>query len=86
MGGKFFARDRKLYVYGGKYYRATSGAKLEEIYREIGELEATEIKSDVHVDYSERFAYFLWPGCRCSAWQDCRDSWRHVGSLSLIHI
>ena len=47
---------------GGKYYRATSGAKLEEIYREIGELEATEIKSDVHVDYSERFAYFLWPG------------------------
>jgi len=47
---------------GGKYFRATSGEKLEEIYREIGELEATEIKSEVHVDYSERFAFFLWPG------------------------
>ena len=47
---------------GGRYFRATSGEKLEEIYREIGELEATEIKSEVHVDYSERFAYFLWPG------------------------
>ncbi len=47
---------------GGQYYRATSEEKLEEIYREIGELEATEIKSEVHVDYSERYAYFLWPG------------------------
>ena len=47
---------------GGKYYRATSEEKLEAIYREIGELETTEIKSEVHVDYSERFAYFLWPG------------------------
>ena len=47
---------------GGKYFRATSGEKLEEIYREIGALEATEIKSEVHVDYSERFAFFLWPG------------------------
>ena len=47
---------------GGKYYRATSEEKLEAIYREIGELEATEIKSEIHVDYSERFAYFLWPG------------------------
>ena len=36
--------------------------ELEEIYREIGELEATEIKSEIHVDYSERYALFLWPG------------------------
>ena len=46
----------------GKYYRATSAEKLEEIYREIGELETTQIKTQVHVDYSDRFAYFLWPG------------------------
>ena len=47
---------------GGQYYRATSEEKLEEIYREIGELETTEVKTQVHVDYSERFAHFLWPG------------------------
>ncbi len=47
---------------GGKYYRATSEEKLEAIYNEIGELEATEIKSEVHVDHAERFSYFLWSG------------------------
>ncbi len=47
---------------GGKYYRATSEEKLEAIYREIGELETTEITSEVHVDYSERYPHFLWPG------------------------
>lgn len=47
---------------GGQYYRATSEEKLEEIYREIGELETAEIETRVHVDYSERFAHFLWPG------------------------
>ena len=31
---------------GGKYYRATSEEKLEAIYREIGELETTEITSE----------------------------------------
>ncbi len=47
---------------GGKYYRATSEEKLEAIYREIGELETTEITSEVHVEYSERYPHFLWPG------------------------
>jgi Ca-activated chloride channel family protein len=47
---------------GGQYFRATSEEKLEQIYREIGELEATEIKSEVRVEYSERYAYFLWSG------------------------
>ena len=46
----------------GKYYRATSEKKLEEIYQEIGELETTVIDTKFHVDYSERYAYFLWPG------------------------
>ena len=47
---------------GGKYYRATSEEKLEAIYKEIGELETTEITSEVHVEYSERYPHFLWPG------------------------
>jgi Ca-activated chloride channel family protein len=46
----------------GKYFHATSKEKLEEIYREIGELEMTEITSEIHVDYTERYALFLWPG------------------------
>ena len=47
---------------GGQYYRATSEEKLAAIYREIGELEATEITSEIHLSYSERFAYFLYVG------------------------
>ena len=47
---------------GGKYYRATSEEKLEQIYEEIGELERTEIMSEVYVEYSERYAAFLWTG------------------------
>jgi Ca-activated chloride channel homolog len=47
---------------GGRYFRAVSEEKLEEIYREIGELETTEVTASIHVDYSERFAYVLWPG------------------------
>ena len=46
----------------GMYYRATSEQKLEEIYAEIGSLEKTEVVTEVHVNYSERFAHFLWPG------------------------
>ena len=44
------------------YYHATSKEKLEQIYSEIGELERTEVTSEIHLDYSERFASFLWPG------------------------
>ena len=47
---------------GGRYYRATSERKLEEIYSEIGRLETSPVQSRVHVDYSERYAWFLWPG------------------------
>ena len=45
---------------GGKYYHAASREKLAEIYREIGELETTEISSEVHLDYAERYAGFSW--------------------------
>ena len=47
---------------GGKYYRATSEQKLEQIYEEIGELERSEITSEIHVEYSERYTMFLWTG------------------------
>ena len=49
-------------ITGGRYYRATSEKKLEEIYREIGEMEKTEIKTRDYVDYTELFPLFLWPG------------------------
>ena len=47
---------------GGKYFRATSEEKLEEIYAEIGEMEKTEIKVREYVDYRELFHLFLYPG------------------------
>ena len=47
---------------GGQYYHATSSEKLAEIYEEIGRLETTEVTSRVHLEYSERYASFLWPG------------------------
>ncbi len=47
---------------GGKYYHAHSEEKLQEIYAEIGELEKTEVTSQVHVDYSDRFTSWVWFG------------------------
>lgn len=47
---------------GGRYFRATSREKLQEIYAEIAALETTPIKDQVRVDYAERYAYLLWPG------------------------
>lgn len=49
-------------VTGGKYYHATSSEKLAQIYDEIGRLETTEVTSRIHLQYSERYAGFLWPG------------------------
>lgn len=47
---------------GGKYFRATTEEKLEEIYAEVGEMEKTEIKMREYVDYRELFPKFLYPG------------------------
>jgi len=47
---------------GGKYFHATSREKLEAIYEEIGQLEKTEVSSDVHVDYADRYHHLIWPG------------------------
>ncbi|WNM20440.1 vWA domain-containing protein [Flavobacterium capsici] len=45
---------------GGKYFRATSNSKLEEIYKEINKLETTEIQELKFYDYDEKFRPFVW--------------------------
>ena len=40
---------------GGRYYRATDRESLEAIYREIDELETTEIQVENFTSYGERF-------------------------------
>lgn len=40
---------------GGRYYRATNRESLEAIYREIDELETTEIEVENFTTYGERF-------------------------------
>ena len=46
---------------GGRYFRATNTDALRQIYREIGELETTEIEERIYTDVDERYALFLWP-------------------------
>lgn len=43
----------------GTYFRATSNAKLQEIYNEINKLETTEIKEQKYFNYSEKFKPFV---------------------------
>ena len=45
---------------GGKYYRATSNSKLQEIYKEINKLETTEIQELKFYDYDEKYRPFVW--------------------------
>lgn len=46
---------------GGRYFRATNKQALRDIYEEIGELEKTRIEEHAYTDYTERYAFFLWP-------------------------
>jgi Ca-activated chloride channel family protein len=46
---------------GGKYFRATDTASLENIIKTINEMEKTEIKSIKYTSYIEHFMFFLWP-------------------------
>ena len=46
---------------GAKYYRATDGEALAKIYKEIGEMEKTEIKTKEYIRYTELFWFFLLP-------------------------
>jgi Ca-activated chloride channel family protein len=47
---------------GGQYYRADSSATLRAIYREIDQLEKTEVAVKKHQHYQELFAWFALPG------------------------
>jgi Ca-activated chloride channel family protein len=40
---------------GGKYFRATSNTRLEQIYTEINELEKTDIEEFKYTNYNELF-------------------------------
>jgi Ca-activated chloride channel family protein len=48
-------------ITGGRYFRATDGEALANIYHEIGEMEKTEIKTKEYIRYTELFWYFLMP-------------------------
>lgn len=45
---------------GGRYFRATSEKKLEEIYREIDTLETSKIEYTEHRYYDEKMQYFIY--------------------------
>lgn len=48
---------------GGKYFRAVSTSKLEEVYEEINKLEKTEIEEFQYTSFEELFRIFvLWGG------------------------
>lgn len=44
----------------GKYFRATSNNKLEQIYAAINKLETTEIEELKFYDYDEKYRPFVW--------------------------
>ena len=44
---------------GGKYFRATSNERLEQIYSEINKLETTEIEELKFYDYDEKYRSFV---------------------------
>lgn len=46
---------------GGRFYRATATRALEAVFEEIDQLEASDIKSRVHYQYTELFPWFLLP-------------------------
>lgn len=47
---------------GGKYFRATNTKALEDIYKQIDQMEKTEVKVKEYMEYNELFAWFLIPG------------------------
>lgn len=47
-------------ITGGRYFRATSNASLQDVYTEINQLEKSEVKSSKLYSYQEYFKIFLW--------------------------
>ena len=48
---------------GGTFFRAQSAEKLSDIYRQIDEMEKTEIKTRIYTSFEEKFYPWLWAGC-----------------------
>jgi Ca-activated chloride channel family protein len=48
---------------GGKYFRANSNSKLQDIYNEINKLETSEIQELKFYDYDEKYRPFVWIAC-----------------------
>lgn len=46
---------------GGKYFRAEDSRGLREIFREIDELEKTEVTIEKFMHFEEHYFWFLWP-------------------------
>ena len=46
----------------GRYFRATDSESLQRIFRQIDEMEKTEIKTVKYTSYNELYGYALWPG------------------------
>ncbi len=46
-------------ITGAQYFRATNARALEEIYRQIDELEKTPVNVRRYVEFSERFRPFV---------------------------
>jgi Ca-activated chloride channel family protein len=46
-------------ITGGQYFRATNARALEEIYRQIDELEKTPVNINRYVDFAEHFRPFV---------------------------
>lgn len=46
---------------GGKYFRATRTEELQEVYREIDQLERSEIEEIIYTDYEDLYPKFLLP-------------------------
>ncbi|MBN2381405.1 VWA domain-containing protein [bacterium] len=44
---------------GGQYHRATDASQLQQIYREISQMEKSEIEVKKYTEYTELFQYFL---------------------------
>ena len=49
-------------ITGGQYFRATDLDSLQNIYKQIDEMEKSEVKVIDHSEYKELFHYFLVPG------------------------
>lgn len=48
-------------ITGGKYFRAIDSEKLVGIYKQIDEMEKTEMEIKEYMRYGELFPYFTWP-------------------------